>query len=148
MSEQANNAIDVVIVDDNPDDVILIREALAETRMMNVVQVLHNGDDALAYLQRAEPYPDAVRPQMVLLDINMPGKNGFEVLQAVKADPALRVIPIVMLTTSNREEDIVRGFDGGACSYLTKPIDFDDLLVMTQQLAHYWMRVSKMPPTQ
>ncbi|MFN0052134.1 MAG: response regulator [Planctomycetales bacterium] len=139
--------IELLLVDDNDDDIVLLEESLRDSRFLNLLQVVRDGEQALAYLRRQAPYQQAVTPGLVLLDINMPRMNGFEVLSAMKADPALRSIPVVMLTTSTREEDIVRSYDGGACSFVSKPVSFDTLKDVIRQFALYWTLVSVVPPT-
>src|SRR2546423_12429012 len=106
--------VEVVLVEDNEDDIVLIEEAFAEAKLMIVVFKVRDGDEALSYLRHEGPYTHRRKPGLVLLDINMPKKNGFDVLQAMKADPLLQSLPVVMLTTSDREEDIVRSYTGGA----------------------------------
>ena len=117
-----SKSIDILVVEDNEDDVILIREAFAEGKMVNSITVVADGEEAMAYLQHQGRYADATLPGIVLLDINMPKKNGFEVLADIKADQRLRPLPVVMLTVSEREEDVIRSFEGGACSYIRKPV--------------------------
>lgn len=138
--------VEILLVEDNEDDVILLKESMKDEGLLNVVHVVHDGEEALAYLRREDPYPEATRPGLVLLDINMPRKNGFEVLKELKEDPELRSIPIVMLTTSSRDEDIVRSYSDGACSFITKPVLFDDLRRVVQQFSLYWSLVARLPP--
>jgi CheY-like chemotaxis protein len=137
--------IEILLVDDNDDDIVLLKESLRDSRLINLLSVVHDGEEALAYLRREGPFANAPAPGLVLLDINMPRMNGFELLREMKADPRLRAIPVVMLTTSTREEDIVRSYDGGACSYVSKPVSFDRLRDVIRNLALYWTIVSAVP---
>jgi CheY-like chemotaxis protein len=137
--------IDILLADDNDDDIVLIQESFAEERLANVIYVVKDGEQALAYLRRQGPFAQARRPGLVLLDINMPKKNGLEVLQELKQDPALRSLPVVMLTTSRAEEDVVRSYAAGACSYLMKPVDFEKLREVAHQFTLYWSLVSRIP---
>ena len=138
--------IEILVVEDNEDDVVLLRESMKDEGLVNVLQVVHDGEEALAYLRREAPYEDVRRPGLVLLDINMPRTNGFEVLKALKADEVLRAIPVVVLTTSSRDEDVVRSYSNGACSFVTKPVLFEDLRQVVKQFSLYWSLVSRVPP--
>ena len=140
--------VEVLLVDDNEDDIVLIEEAFAEVKLMNVIFKVRDGEGALAYLRQERPYTHMRRPGLVLLDINMPKKNGFEVLNEIKSDPALMHIPVVMLTTSDSEADIVRSYAKGACSYITKPMDFDKFRDVVKQFALYWVLVARIPSQQ
>jgi CheY-like chemotaxis protein len=133
------------LVEDNEDDIVLIEEAFAEAKLMNVIFKVRDGEEALAYLRQAGQYTHARKPGLVLLDINMPKMNGFEVLQAMKADPLLQSLPVVMLTTGDREDDIVRSFTDGACSYIRKPISLDEFILVVKDFELYWTMVSRVP---
>jgi CheY-like chemotaxis protein len=137
--------IEVLLVEDNEDDIVLIEEAFAEAKLMNVVFKVRDGEDALAYLRQEGPYTHRRRPGLVLLDINMPKKNGFEVLQAMKADPLLQSLPVVMLTTSDREDDIVQSYTQGACSYIRKPMSLEQFAHVVNNFELYWTMVSRVP---
>ena len=139
-------SIDILVVEDNDDDVVLIQEAFSEGKMANRIVIVRDGEEAMAYLRKQGPYADAPLPGMVLLDINMPKKNGFEVLAEVKADARLRPLPVVMLTISDREEDIVRSFDQGACSYIRKPVTLTRFIAVVKEFELYWSLVSRIPP--
>lgn len=136
---------DILIAEDNEDDILLIREAFEEVNMVNRIAVVRDGEEALAYLRGKEPYRDALLPGMVLLDINMPKKTGLEVLTEVKADPRFRALPVVMLTVSERDEDIIRSFEQGACSYIRKPVTFTRFITVVKEFEMYWTLVSKIP---
>lgn len=140
-----NQAVQILLVEDNEDDVIMTMESFEEVNLTNVVNVVQDGEEAMAYLRRKGKYRNALLPGLVLLDINMPKKNGFEVLQEMKADPALRHIPVIMLTTSDREEDIVKSYANGACSFIPKPVGFDNFIKVAKQFSLYWALVARIP---
>ena len=135
------DTIHVLMVDDNEDDVVLIREAL-ETQDIRVVAVARDGEEALRYLRRSSRVQ---RPEIMLLDINMPVKDGFEVLGELKADPALAPLPVVILTTSQREEDVTRSYAAGASSFVTKPARPEELRELARLFSLYWRRASRFP---
>lgn len=137
--------IEILLVEDNEADVVLIQESLAESKLMNLMQVLGDGEEAMAYLRRKGKYGDAKMPGLILLDINMPKKSGLEVLREVKEDPALSYLPIVIMTTSSREEDIVSSYAAGACSYIRKPVEFQRFLEVIKNFELYWTLVSRIP---
>jgi len=142
-----NEPVELLLVEDNQDDIVLIEEAFAEAKLMNVVFKVRDGDDALAYLRQEGQYKQRRRPGLVLLDINMPKKDGIEVLQAMKADPLLQSLPVVMLTTSDREDDVVRSYTGGACSYIRKPMSLEQFVQVVKEFELYWTMVSRVPPS-
>jgi CheY-like chemotaxis protein len=142
---ELSQVVDILLVENNEDDVVLIREAFADARLVNIVHVVRDGEEALAYLRCEGPYRDAARPGLVLLDIAMPKKNGFETLHDMRTDPTLRTIPVVMLTTSRREEDIAHSYAEGACSFISKPVRVEQLHEVLKQFALYWVLVSKVP---
>jgi CheY-like chemotaxis protein len=139
--------IEVLLVEDDPGDVQLTKEAFEEHKVRNHLTVVSDGVDALAYLRR-DPgvYPDAVRPDLILLDLNLPRRDGREVLQEIKADPELRRIPVVVLTTSQADEDIVRSYNLHANAYVTKPVDFDRFIAVVRQIDEFFVSVVKLPP--
>ena len=137
--------MELLLVEDNEDDILLEQEALAEANLVNLMSVVRDGEEAMAFLRREGRYQSAQTPGLILLDINMPKKNGFEVLNEIKADPALVHIPVVMLTTSDSEADVVKSYTKGACSYITKPMDFDKLREVIKQFALYWALVVSVP---
>jgi CheY-like chemotaxis protein len=139
--------MEILLVEDNEDDILLEQEALADAKLVNVMSVVRDGEEALAYLRRQGKYQNARRPGLILLDINMPKKNGFEVLNEIKTDGDLKHIPVVMLTTSDSEADIVKSYARGACSFITKPMDFDKFRDVIRQFALYWALVSRIPST-
>ena len=137
--------MEILLVEDNEDDIVLEQEALAEAKLVNLMSVVRDGEAAMAFLRHEGKYQSAQTPGLILLDINMPKKNGFEVLHELKADPALMHIPVVMLTTSDNEADIVKSYANGACSYITKPMDFDKFRDVIKQFALYWALVARIP---
>jgi CheY-like chemotaxis protein len=140
--------VELLLVEDNEDDIVLIEEAFAESKLMNVLFKVRDGEEALAYLRQEGPYTHSRKPGLVLLDINMPKKSGFEVLQAMKADPRLQALPVVMLTTSDRDDDVVRSYSGGACSYIRKPMSLEQFVQVVKGFELYWTIVSQVPPAQ
>jgi CheY-like chemotaxis protein len=140
--------MEILLVEDNEDDILLEQEAIADAKLVNLMFVVRDGEQAMAYLRRQGEFQNAQMPGLVLLDINMPKKNGFEVLNEIKADPALMHIPVVMLTTSDSEADIVKSYAKGACSFITKPMDFDKFREVMKQFALYWALVSRIPAAQ
>ena len=135
----------ILVVDDNDDDVILLQESFKDHPSVELVKVARDGEEALAYLRREGIFDGVQRPGLVLLDINMPRKNGFEVLGAMRSDPALRSIPVVILSTSRREVDVVEAYTGGACSFVSKPVNFDRLKMMAEHFVRYWSTVARIP---
>jgi CheY-like chemotaxis protein len=139
--------IEVLLVEDDPGDVQLTKEAFEEHKVRNRLTVVSDGVDALAYLRRdPSVYPDAVRPDLILLDLNLPRRDGREVLQEIKADEELRRIPVVVLTTSQADEDIVRSYNLHANAYVTKPVDFDRFIAVVRQIDEFFVSVVKLPP--
>ena len=137
--------MEILLVEDNEDDILLEQEALKDAKLVNLMHVVRDGEAALSYLRRQGQYQHAQRPGLILLDINMPRKNGFEVLNEMKADAALMHIPVIMLTTSDNEADVVKSYAKGACSFITKPMDFDKFGEVVKQFALYWALVSRVP---
>ena len=137
--------VEILLVEDNEDDAIIIQEVFADMRWATLTHVVRDGEEALDYLRRQRQYQVVRMPDIVLLDINMPKKNGFEVLEAMKKDPRLQSLPVIMLTTSHREEDVVRSYEKGACSYIHKLVDLDQFKHLIKQFEHYWTGVSRVP---
>jgi len=137
--------MEILLVEDNEDDILLEEEAIADAKLVNLMYVVRDGEEAMAYLRREGKYQNAQMPGLILLDINMPKKNGFEVLNEIKADTALMHIPVVMLTTSDSEADIVKSYAKGACSFITKPMDFDKFRDVIRQFALYWALIARVP---
>jgi CheY-like chemotaxis protein len=137
--------VDVLLVEDDPGDVVLIKEAFEYNKVHNALHVVSDGVEALEFLHRRGQYEDAPRPDLVLLDLNLPRKDGREVLEEVKADRDLRTIPIVVLTTSEAEEDILRSYDLHANAYVTKPVDFDRFIEVVRLIDDFFVTVVKLP---
>jgi CheY-like chemotaxis protein len=137
--------IEVLLVEDDPGDVVLITEAFEHNKVNNRLNVVADGVEALQYLRREAPFEDSREPDLILLDLNLPRKDGREVLAEVKADPDLRRIPVVVLTTSKAEEDILRSYDLHANAYVTKPVDFDRFIEVVRQIDEFFVSVVKLP---
>jgi CheY-like chemotaxis protein len=140
--------IAILLADDDPDDCLLAREALAESHLMNDLYVVGDGEELLDFLRHQGEYADpaaAPRPGLILLDLNMPRKDGREALREIKSDPALRRIPVVVLTTSQAEEDIYRTYDLGVNSFISKPVTFDGLVKVMKHLGRYWFEIVELP---
>lgn len=139
----------ILLVEDNPDHVLIIKRALEMNNVLNEVRVVEDGQEALDYLYRRGKYADpdaAPRPGLILLDIKLPKVDGFEVLKRIKSDAVLKMIPIIMLTSSEQEADIVKSYLNGANSYIVKPIRFDDFIEKVRELKLYWILVNTLPP--
>ena len=146
MQEETLGVVDVLLVEDDPGDVYLIREAFAHNKIHNALHVVSDGVAALDFLRRRGAYPEAPRPDLVLLDLNLPLKDGREILAEIKADEDLRTIPIVVLTTSEADEDIARSYDLGANAYVTKPVDFDRFIEVVRKIDDFFVTVVKRSP--
>jgi chemotaxis family two-component system response regulator Rcp1 len=144
-TRRAGHAVEVLLVEDNPADVRLTREALKEGKVRNNLHVASDGVEALDFLYRRGTHAGAPRPDIILLDLNLPRKNGREVLSEVKQDEVLRQIPVVVLTTSEDEEDILRSYQLHANCYVTKPVGLDQFLTVIRQIDSFWLEVVKLP---
>jgi two-component system, chemotaxis family, response regulator Rcp1 len=142
----APETFDILLVEDNPGDARLAQEALKEGRMTSRLKVVVDGVEAMAYLRREGQYAAAPRPHMVLLDLNLPRKDGRQVLAELKVDDDLRRIPVVVLTTSQAEQDILRSYDLHANCYITKPVDLDRFIAVVRSIEEYWCSVVTLPP--
>ena len=137
--------IEILLVEDDPGDVLITSEALEQSKLVNNLHTVENGEEAVAYLRREGAYADAVRPDLVLLDLNLPRRDGREVLAEIKADPDLRRIPVVVLTTSSAEEDVLRSYDLHANAYITKPVDFARVVDVVRQVDEFFFTVVRLP---
>jgi CheY-like chemotaxis protein len=137
--------IDVLLVEDDPGDVLMTREAFADHKVKNNLHVVDNGVDAMAFLRRDGEYADAPTPDLVLLDLNLPKMDGREVLGLIKEDESLRSIPVVVLTTSEAEEDVLKSYQLHANAYVTKPVDFERFLEVVRQIDEFFVTVVKLP---
>ena len=137
--------VEILLVEDNRGDVRLTKEALRDNKFRNNLSVVEDGVEALAFLNREGKYADAPRPDLILLDLNLPKKDGREVLQEIKADEHLKRIPVVVLTTSKAEEDIFRAYDLNANCYVTKPVDFEQFIKVVKSIEEFWFAMVKLP---
>jgi two-component system, chemotaxis family, response regulator Rcp1 len=140
-----NGVIDILLVEDNPGDIRLTREVFKEGKVRNNLHVCCDGEEAMDYLQLRGKYTNASRPDLVLLDLNLPRKDGRQVLEEVKQDPVLRTIPIVILTTSAAEQDILRSYNLHANCYITKPVDLNQFVRVVNYIQDYWLEIVKLP---
>jgi two-component system, chemotaxis family, response regulator Rcp1 len=140
--------VEILLVEDNPGDVRLTREALREAKVRNNLHVVDDGVKAIEFLRREGEYGDAVRPDLILLDLNLPRMGGREVLEVIKADSSLRNIPVVVLTSSEAEQDIVRAYELHANCYVTKPVDLDQFISVVRSIEDFWLTIVRLPPTE
>jgi CheY-like chemotaxis protein len=145
MTTQATRSIEVLLVEDNPGDVRLTMEAMRESKVIVNLSVAPDGEAALAFLRRQGAHQGAPRPDLILLDLNLPRKDGREVLAEIKADADLRRIPVVVLTTSRAEEDIFRTYDLHANCFITKPVDLDQFITVVAAIGEFWFSVVRLP---
>ena len=145
MHADRDSTIVLLLVEDDPGDVTMTREALAEAKVLHDLHVVDNGEAAIAFLRQEGPYADAPRPDLIFLDLNLPRMDGREVLAIVKNDEALRRIPLVVLTTSDSQDDIARSYDLHANAYVTKPVGLESFLTAVQQIDHFFLAVASLP---
>ena len=138
--------VHILLVEDNPGDVRLTLEALRDGRISNQVSVAHDGEEAIEFLRRRGEYADVARPDLVLLDLNLPKKDGREVLQEVKADPELHRIPVIVLTTSSADQDVLLSYNLHANCYIKKPIEYDEFMGAIRGLENFWTKIVRLPP--
>jgi two-component system, chemotaxis family, response regulator Rcp1 len=139
-------AVEILLVEDNLGDIRLTQVALKDSKIANTLNVVKDGVDALAYLRREGPFANALRPDIILLDLNLPRKDGREVLEEIKEDESLRRIPVVVLTTSSADEDIVRSYNLHANCFITKPVDLNSFVTIVKSIEHFWFQIVKLPP--
>lgn len=144
MSDRA--PIEILLVDDDPLDIRLTAEQLAKSKVRNHVEAVGDGQEALAYLRREGEHAEAKRPDVILLDLNMPVMSGHELLEELKDDPELKSIPVVVVTTSDEDEDIARSYELQASAYITKPIGLDQLARVVRAIEDFWFEVVRLPP--
>ena len=137
--------VDILLVEDNPGDVRLTQEAFADGRIANTLHVVEDGAAALDFLFQRNDHADAPRPDLVLLDLNLPRRNGDEVLEELHGDPDLRRIPVIVLTSSEAETDVVRSYELCASGYLTKPVDPDEFITAIQEIERFWLSIMQLP---
>lgn len=148
MSERGSGAaaIEILLVEDSPSDIDLTREALEDTKVHNNLSVVTDGVEALAFLRKEGPFADAPHPDLILLDLNLPKKGGREVLAEIKSDEILRRIPVVVLTTSEAEQDILESYNLHANCYVRKPVDLDAFIQVVRSIDNFWLAIVKLPP--
>ncbi len=146
MKTSEGRPIEILLVEDSPSDTDLTLEALKDFKVRNHVNVVEDGVHAMQYLRRQGPYEEVPRPDLIMLDLNLPRKDGREVLAEIKADASLKTIPIVVLTTSRAEQDILRAYQLNANCYITKPVDFNQFLEVVRTIESFWLFVVTLPP--
>jgi len=137
--------VEILLVEDNDGDVGLIEEVLEEAKIRNILHVAKDGDEAMLFLHGEGKFSGSLRPDIILLDLNLPKKDGREVLKEVKEDSNLKSIPVVILTTSGAEKDIIRAYELHANAYVTKPLDFDQFIKVVEYIANFWLEIVKLP---
>jgi chemotaxis family two-component system response regulator Rcp1 len=137
--------IEILLVEDSPADTELAQEVLREAKIANRVHAVDNGDDAIAFVRRQGRFADQPRPDLVLLDLNLPGRDGREVLEEMKADPELRTIPVIVLTTSGEHADVERAYSSYVNAYITKPLDLDAFTSVAQSIEDFWLTIVRLP---
>jgi two-component system response regulator len=145
MIQEINKRVEILLIEDNPGDVRLTMEALDDGKFYNNLSVVEDGEEALAYLWKKGQYVKATRPDLILLDLNLPKKDGRQVLEEIKADNDLKRIPVVILTTSRAEEDIYKAYNYNANCYITKPIGFDEFIKVVKSIEDFWLSIVKLP---
>lgn len=145
-NRSTSKPIEILLVEDNAADARLTIEALKDSKVNNNLTVLEDGVEAMAYLRREGKYAGAVRPDLILLDLNLPKKDGLEVLAELKGDPDLKTIPVVIMTVSKADEDILRSYKLQANCYITKPVDFTQFMKVVKTIEDFWLTVVKLPP--
>ena len=143
--EERGRMAEILLVEDNPGDVELIQEAFQRGRLNNRISVAMDGEEAMAFLTRAPGYESAPRPDLIMLDLNIPKKDGFEVLEEIKNNPNLCRAPVVILTSSQAELDILKSYDLGANCFVSKPVDVDDFLTVVRSTGEFWLSIVKLP---
>lgn len=145
MTTKSIRPVEILLIEDSPDDVLMTREAFEQARLVNTLHVVDDGVKALAFLRQEGMYASSPRPDLVLLDLNLPRKSGVEVLEEIKADPQLKSIPVVILTTSHAEEDILSSYDLHANCYIVKPVGFEKFFQAVQSIQDFWFSVVTLP---
>ena len=137
--------VQILLVEDSPGDIRLTREVLRDAKIANELHIVGDGDDAMAFLRREGDYAEMPRPDLILLDLNLPRKDGREVLAELKEDPELHLIPVIVLTTSSAEQDVLRSYDLKAACYITKPIDLDEFISVVRSIETFWLSTVRLP---
>lgn len=139
------NSIHILLAEDNQGDVLLIEEAFHEGRIVNSISTVNDGEKAIQYLKKEGSYSESTTPDLILLDVNMPRKNGHEVLKFIKNDETLKQIPVIMLTTSSSEKDVLKSYKNHANCYITKPVEVDEFLLAIKKIESFWIQLVKLP---
>ena len=137
---------EILLIEDNPGDVELVHEALQHGRVLNRISVATDGEAAVAFLNHAPGFEDAPRPDLILLDLNIPKKDGFEVLKEIKDHPSVSRVPVVILTSSQADRDVVKSYNFGANCFISKPVDVDEFLAIVRSTGEFWLSIVKLPP--
>ena len=145
-NEESSKTIEILLVEDNPADIRLAQEAFKDAKVRNILHTVGDGVEAMAFLRRQGKYADVARPDLILLDLNLPKKDGREVLAEIKTDERLKLIPVVILTVSKDEEDILKTYTLHANCYITKPIDFEQFMKVVKSIEEFWLTIVKLPP--
>jgi len=145
IKEKNTNSIEILLVEDSPGDQRLTKEALKEGKINNNLYIVEDGEEAIAFLRKQEPFKKVPKPDLILLDLNLPKMNGQEVLKIIKADEKLKRIPVVILTTSQADEDILNAYNLNANCYITKPVDFDQFIHVVNKIQEFWFTIVKLP---
>jgi chemotaxis family two-component system response regulator Rcp1 len=146
MSEtHGGKPVEILLVEDNPADVRLTIEVFKDSRITNHISVVADGEEAMAYLHKKGRYADTIRPDLILLDLNLPKKDGREVLAEIKADRDLKTIPVIVLTTSDADQDVWKAYDSGVNSYITKPVNLDQFIRIFRLIEDFWLTIVKLP---
>jgi len=145
-NEEISKNIEILLVEDNPADIRLAQEAFKDAKVHNILYTVGDGVEAMAFLRRQGKYADVGRPDLILLDLNLPKKDGREVLAEIKTDEHLKLIPVVILTVSKDEEDILKTYNLHANCYITKPIDFEQFMKVIKTIEEFWLTIVKLPP--
>ena len=146
MEQCSSKAIEILLVEDNPGDIRLTQEVLKDGKICNNLSVVMDGEEAITFLKKAGKYKDAPTPEIILLDLNLPKKDGRQVLAEIKSDPQLKFIPVIVLTTSAAEQDILNTYANHANAYITKPVDFDQFMNVVRSIEDFWLTIVKLPP--
>lgn len=144
-TKENSSPINILLVEDNPGDIRLTEEVLKEGKIKNILHVVMDGEEALSYLRKKDKYANVMLPDLILLDLNLPKKDGREVLAEIKADPKLMCIPVIVLTTSAAEQDIVNMYSHHANCYITKPVDFNQFIDVIKSIENFWFSIVKLP---
>ncbi|WP_447971309.1 response regulator [Nitrospira sp. M1] len=143
---QQSNSVHILMVEDDEEDVVLTKESLTNSKVTLDLHVVEDGEEALLYLRKAQPYASATTPDVILLDLNLPKKNGREVLSEMREDDLLRSIPVIILTTSDQEEDVMKTYKLGANCYITKPVGLEQFMKVVTAIDNFWFSIVKLPP--